>query len=199
MHGTHRIRQLVGATLLASGVLAFSKGQVEPLERPPVSRIAGHARTPVPARPFKAVQDFERYQLALRDSIVRLTLAQVGTPYEFGGTSPDGFDCSGLIRYVFSRLYLTPPRTARQQARIGAPIQRNRLRPGDILTFGKGDSVTHIGIYVGDRRFVHASSVAGRVIVSHVDRPPSELIRPLKGARRLLAISDPFEHRFGGD
>jgi cell wall-associated NlpC family hydrolase len=151
------------------------------------------------ARRSNAVRAFETHQRALRDSIVRITLSQVGTPYEFGGTTPEGgFDCSGLVRFVYSRLYVTPPRTAAKQAHIGAAIRRDRLRPGDILTFGAGDSVTHIGIYVGERKFVHASSVAGRVIVSSMDRPPSELIRPLKGARRLLAIIDPFEERSGG-
>jgi len=153
----------------------------------------------VTPRTLNAVRAFEKHQLALRDSIVRITLSQVGTPYEFGGTTPEGgFDCSGLVRYVYARLYMTPPRTAAKQAKIGAAIRRDRLRPGDILTFGAGDSVTHIGIYVGDRKFVHASSVAGRVIMSSMDRPPSELIKPLKGARRLLAITDPFAERSGG-
>lgn len=185
--------------MLASTVLLLCSA------RPPLSpRMKAHA-TPAHgnslevARRQASVRAFERHRLALRDSIVRISLAQVGIPYEHGGISPEnGFDCSGLVRYVYSRLYLTPPRTAAKQARIGAAIRRDRLRPGDILTFGVGDSVTHIGIYVGDRKYVHASSVAGRVIVSSMDRRPSERIRPLKGARRLLTIADPFEERLGG-
>jgi len=122
--------------------------------------------------------------------IARVALLQVGRPYRLGGSTPElGFDCSGLVSYAVSRLALRPPpRTAAKQSRTGFDVGRDRLRPGDILTFGDGDSVTHVGIYVGDRRFVHASSVAGRVILSRIDRPPSELIRPLKGARRILAI-----------
>ena len=132
---------------------------------------------------------FEQHQLALRDSIVSFALAQVGTAYRHGGTTPTGgFDCSGLVQYVYSRHYLTPPRTAARQAKIGAGIRRDRLERGDILAFGR-DSVTHIGIYVGDRKFVHASSVAGRVIVSSIDRAPSVQIRPLVGARRVLAVA----------
>lgn len=138
----------------------------------------------------QAMQAFERKQLAMRDSIVRIAQAQLGTPYVFGGASPGrGFDCSGLVRWVFAQVHLRSPRLAAQQARIGDPVERARLSPGDLLTFGRGDSVTHVGIYIGDGRFVHASSVAGRVIVSPLSRPPNDLIKPLVGARRILATA----------
>jgi cell wall-associated NlpC family hydrolase len=81
---------------------------------------------------------------------------------------------------------------------VGAPIGRDRLQPGDLLTFGAGKKVSHVGIYLGDGKFVHASSVAGRVIVSPLDRAPSRLIRPLSGARRVLAIADSIAERKGG-
>jgi cell wall-associated NlpC family hydrolase len=136
----------------------------------------------------RAMRAFERKQLALRDSIVRIAQAQLGTPYVFGGASPTkGFDCSGLVNWVFEQVHLPSPRLAAHQARIGDPVEATRLSPGDLLTFGERDSVTHIGIYIGDGRFVHASSVAGRVIVSPVSRPPHDLIKPLVGARRVLA------------
>lgn len=173
-------RQLVvTAALLTGVVLLTSAGRPQPL-RPQVARSA-------PSSHLRAVHAFERHQLSLRDTIVRLAQAQVGMPYVLGGTTPrHGFDCSGLVRWVFSQVHVTPPRLARQQARIGAPIRRESLRPGDLLAFGERDSVTHIGIYVGDGRYVHASSVAGRVIVSPLDRRPSKLIRPLASARRVL-------------
>lgn len=108
----------------------------------------------------------------------------------FGGTSPErGFDCSGLVRYVLEQLHIDLPRLAARQANVGEPVGRDRLRPGDLLAFGETDSITHIGIYAGDGRFIHASSVAGRVIVSPLSRPKSPQIRPLQGARRLLAMS----------
>ncbi len=185
---THR--QLVATTALLTGVVMLtSAGTPQPL-RPQVVRTA-------PSAHRHAADVFQRHQLALRDTIVRLAQAQVGTPYVLGGTTPrHGFDCSGLVRWVFSQVHLTPPRTARQQARIGAPIRRESLRPGDLLAFGERDSVTHIGIYVGDGRYVHASSVAGKVIISPLDRPPSSLIRPLAGARRVL-ITAGLERRSG--
>lgn len=125
--------------------------------------------------------------------------AMIGTPYERGGTTLQaGFDCSGLVRFVLAKVHLTLPRTANQQALVGAPIARDRLQPGDLLTFGRPDSVSHIGIYVGDGKFVHASSIAGRVIVSPLDRPASRLVRPLNGARRLLAIADSLGRAGGG-
>ncbi len=139
----------------------------------------------------RALSAFERNQAALRDSIVRIAQAQLGAPYVLGGTTPQrGFDCSGLVRFVYSQVRIAPPRTAQQQARIGAAVPRDRLRPGDLLTFGERDTVTHIGIYIGNGHFVHASSVAGRVIVSRVDRRPAKDIRPLAGARTVLVVAD---------
>jgi cell wall-associated NlpC family hydrolase len=135
-------------------------------------------------------EGFNQLRPAVRDSIVALALAQLGSRYIFGGTSPEGgFDCSGLVRYVLSQVDLSLPRTARQQARIGSPVERDQLMPGDLLTFGTADSISHIGIYIGGGKFVHASSVAGRVIVSPLNRPPSPQIKELAGARRLLAAA----------
>lgn len=139
------------------------------------------------AKPFEALSASVH---SIRDSLVMLARAQVGTRYLTGGQSPErGFDCSGLVRYVMAALEVKLPRTARQQATSGLAVARdpNRLRPGDLLTFGKGKTgVSHIGIYVGNGRYVHASSVAGRVIESEIDRPKSSLIRKWAGVRRLL-------------
>ena len=126
-----------------------------------------------------------------RDSLVTIARSQVGTRYVRGGQSPErGFDCSGLIRYVMAGLHVRLPRTAAEQALAGLEVSRDtsRLRPGDLLTFGKGRrGVSHIGIYVGNGRYVHASSVAGRVIESNLDRPASPLIKKWHGARRVVA------------
>jgi cell wall-associated NlpC family hydrolase len=135
---------------------------------------------------------------AIRDSIVRVARAQLGRRYRYGGATPDrGFDCSGLVRYVLGMVQVALPRLAAQQARAGEPIARDHLQPGDLLAFGDADTVSHIGIYIGDGKYVHASSVAGRVIVSPLDRPKSRAVQPLRGARRLLARADRVEHREG--
>jgi cell wall-associated NlpC family hydrolase len=182
---SYNVRQFFGAALLATAVLALCSAR-PPLLRD-LSSSAGLMRSEVAQRPFELLHPTKR------DSIVTVAWALVGTPYEMGGTTLQrGFDCSGLVRFVLAKVHMTLPRTASQQARLGAPIGRDRLLPGDLLTFGR-DSVSHIGIYLGDGKFVHASSIAGRVIVSPLDRPTSKLIRPLSGARRLLALGGPAD------
>jgi cell wall-associated NlpC family hydrolase len=174
------VRRLFGIALLASGILALTRAQ-------PALALRGALQRADTARKTH----FELHRPTKRDSIVAVAWALIGARYELGGSSlQSGFDCSGLVRFVLSKVDLDLPRTARQQAKLGAPIQRELLRPGDLLTFGPGKTVDHIGIYIGDGKFVHASSVAGRVVVSSVDRKPSKLVRPLIGARRLTALVD---------
>jgi cell wall-associated NlpC family hydrolase len=131
----------------------------------------------------------------LRDSLVTVARAQLGTRYVLGGTTPKGFDCSGLVRYVMASLKVELPRTAAQQARIGDEVSTDpsRLRPGDLLTFGRRgrSGVSHIGIYVGQGRYIHASSVAGRVIESDLNRTGSPLIKAWRGVRRVVAGAEP--------
>lgn len=152
---------------------------------------SGEANGQLLMKPFA---EYSRTALTLRDSVVEEARAQVGRRYKTGGATPDrGFDCSGLVKYVLERLRVEVPRTSHAQARIGAAIARDTtlLRPGDLLLFGKARAgVSHVGIYVGDGRYIHASSVAGRVIESRIDRPPSALIKVLMSARRVLAYTD---------
>ncbi len=88
----------------------------------------------------------------------------VGTAYRYGGNTPDGgFDCSGLIGYVYrSRAGVAPPRTVAQLSSFGQPVDSSAIRTGDLVLFGAGQP-THAGIYVGDGRFVHAPSTGGEV------------------------------------
>jgi cell wall-associated NlpC family hydrolase len=128
-----------------------------------------------------------------REAVVAIARAQLGKRYRLGGSSPDGgFDCSGLVKFIASSLGLDLPRTAQQQASVGLEVVRDPgfLRPGDLLTFGGRDRVTHIGIYIGDGRFIHASSVAGRVVESRVDRPLGGAVRPWTGIRRVIIASE---------
>jgi cell wall-associated NlpC family hydrolase len=140
------------------------------------------------AKPFAAMS---ASALSLRDSLVSIARAQVGTKYVLGGTSPkSGFDCSGLVKYVMAALSVSLPRTAKQQATMGSAVGRDttRLRPGDLLTFGKGKrGVSHIGIYIGNGKYVHASTKAGRVIESDIARTSSPLVRAWHGVRRVVA------------
>ncbi|HET7461693.1 MAG TPA: C40 family peptidase [Longimicrobium sp.] len=129
---------------------------------------------------------------ARRDSAVTLARRLLGRRYRFGGTTPDGFDCSGFTKYLMRALGYELPRTAAQQAQVGREVPRDPrlLRPGDLLTFGRGGRVTHIGMYIGNGRFVHASTGAGRIVEADLDRTPSHLVRAWYGVRRLLADDD---------
>jgi len=154
---------------------------------PAAAQSAARRQRTEPRRPFTAWSESVH---SFRDSLVSVARAQVGTRYVLGGTTPSGFDCSGLVRYVMAALKVELPRTAAQQAQTGLEIDRDKsnLRPGDLLTFGKKgrSGVSHIGIYVGNGRYIHASSVAGRVIESDLSRTGSPLIKAWRGVRRMV-------------
>jgi cell wall-associated NlpC family hydrolase len=153
------------------------------------------------AQETKPFAQFSNSAQSLRDSVVQMARAQLGKRYRLGGQTPQkGFDCSGLVTYVMSALNLSLPRTAKQQATQGLELTKDTsaLLPGDLLTFGKAKKgVSHVGIYVGEGKYIHASSVAGKVIESKIDRPFSPLIKAWKGARRLLSLDDSTS--VGGD
>ena len=137
-------------------------------------------------RPFAMLSASAR---SVRDSLVALARAQIGKRYRFGGTTPEhGFDCSGLVRYVMSALGVPLPRTAVEQARSGETVPRDpmQLIPGDLVTFGSSRRISHIGIYVGDGRFVQASSKAHRVIETPLERPMVPGVKPWRGVRRVI-------------
>jgi peptidoglycan hydrolase-like protein with peptidoglycan-binding domain len=90
----------------------------------------------------------------------------LGIPYRWGGESPGaGFDCSGFVMYVFSRVGVSLPRVVSAQYRVGKPVSRSELRPGDIVFF---DSLGHDGIYIGGGRFVHSPSSGDVVKISSI-------------------------------
>lgn len=106
------------------------------------------------------------------NAVLMRAISLVGTPYRWGGNTPEsGFDCSGLVNYVYRDvLSLSLPRTSRALAEYqGKRIQPERLAPGDLVFFGNGDAVNHVGIYVGEGRFVHAPTSGGTVRLDHLD------------------------------
>ncbi|HEY0660840.1 MAG TPA: C40 family peptidase [Lysobacter sp.] len=105
-------------------------------------------------------------------TMLQKALALLGTPYRWGGTDPDkGFDCSGLVGYVFrNALGIELPRVSRDMARNGELItDRAKLTAGDLVFFGRKGRVNHVGIYVGEGRFVHAPSRGKDVMVSSLE------------------------------
>ncbi|MGN6393617.1 MAG: C40 family peptidase [Gemmatimonadales bacterium] len=129
-----------------------------PTTSPPVA-------TPTTARPLR-----------LADSVVATATSVMGRPYEYGGTGADGggFDCSGLIQYAYAHHGISLPRTSAEQAREGKSVKKDptKLRPGDLLTFSnRGGPVTHIGLYVGDGRFIHSATRGVQVSALSADDP----------------------------
>jgi len=111
---------------------------------------------------------------ARANAVTLRALSLVGTPYRYGGNTPEsGFDCSGLVNYVYrDMLDLRLPRSSRELAQVQGPrLDRGRLASGDLVFFGSGREVSHVGIYVGEGRFVHAPSSGGTVRLDRLDGP----------------------------
>lgn len=107
---------------------------------------------------------------AVRRALVFDALGQIGRPYRYGGTDPDaGFDCSGLVQYLYRLQGIALPRTTREQRHVGRRIDLDEARPGDLLfySFG-GRGIDHVALYLGDGQAVHAPSTGRHVIVAPV-------------------------------
>ncbi|MCL2182538.1 MAG: C40 family peptidase [Chitinispirillia bacterium] len=118
----------------------------------------------------------------LLEEVVR---SYIGTPYKWGGTTPAGFDCSGFVTTVFNEVYGTPlPRSSAKMWKVGRQIPQPSARPGDLVFF-KGSNfsdIGHVGIYMGNNRFAHASTNSG-VIYTNLNE--NYYARRLVGFRRV--------------
>lgn len=114
--------------------------------------------------------DEAEYDAAPRFAAAEHALAMVGKPYRYGGYTPAGFDCSGLVQYSFRRAGLAIPRDTRSLRAAGKEVDRRSLSRGDLVFFDQeGKKSSHVGIYLGDGEFVHAPSSGGRVRVDRID------------------------------
>lgn len=121
----------------------------------------------------------------LANQIIANAKKHLGTPYVWGGTTPKGFDCSGLTQYVFKQSGISLPRTTTEQVKMGTYVSKSNLRPGDLVflqnTYRQG--VSHVGIYIGDGQIIHASSSKG-VVISKLSS--SYYTQHYHSARRVL-------------
>jgi cell wall-associated NlpC family hydrolase len=140
----------------------------------PIRAPSGADQPPATMRPESA-----------RDAAV-LAVTLVGVPYRYGGASPDsGFDCSGLVWYVYRQAAgLALPRSTAEMERAGRPVGQDDMRPGDLVFYNTlGRPFSHVGIYVGERRFIHAPSSGGAVEI--VSMQNTYWARRFSGVRRL--------------
>jgi cell wall-associated NlpC family hydrolase len=111
---------------------------------------------------------------AEREAIVETALGEVGRPYRYGGDSPEGFDCSGLVEYSYAEAGISLPHNTAAQRRVGRRISLDDARPGDLLfyRFENSPSALHVAIYLGHGKMVHAPESGKQVSVSHLDDTP---------------------------
>jgi cell wall-associated NlpC family hydrolase len=154
------------------------------------SLLAGCGHDPVrpsPPAPARAWPSVVPADPAAANAVLMRALSLVGTPYRYGGNTPaGGFDCSGLVHYVYrDMLDLRLPRTSRELAATQGPrIAPARLAAADLVFFGSDGQVSHVGIYVGEGRFVHAPSSGGTVRLDRLDGPYWR--EHYSGAKRVL-------------
>ena len=138
------------------------------------------------ARGADAVE-VERDGGSLRSDIVVRALTLIDTPYRYGGSTPaSGFDCSGLVRFVFQSVGAPPlPRRSEDIGKLGEPIARSQLEPGDLVFFNTlARAYSHVAIYIGEGRFLHAPARNGRVRIEGLD--DRYWRGRFDGARRLI-------------
>ena len=118
------------------------------------------------------------------EAIIATAKQYIGVPYVWGGSTPSGFDCSGYIQYVFGKHGISLPRTSAQQYTVGTWVSKSDLRPGDLVFYNtSGSGVSHLGIYIGNGQFIHASTSRG-VMISEMSN--SYWSARYYGARRIL-------------
>jgi peptidoglycan DL-endopeptidase CwlO len=129
----------------------------------PVVRLAA-------ARPAAITLNPQAVAAAVRTSAVQKALGKVGSRYRYGASGPNAFDCSGLVSWAFKNSGKSLPRTSKAMSRVGTPVSKSALQPGDLVFFYGGPS--HVGIYVGGGKIVHASNPRHPVRVADMKSMP---------------------------
>ena len=113
------------------------------------------------------------YTGATSEQVIKIARSMLGTPYRYGGRSPKtGFDCSGLVYFSFLQIGITLPRTSQGQFSSSTPIAKTAIQRGDLLFFRiNRRKISHVGIYLGNNRFVHSPSPGKKVSIAKLDSP----------------------------
>jgi len=198
------LRPVLLATLLCGALVApvVAQAPVQTARTARTARTSHSAKKVTPKAPLKALLEREVNRKApfsnlasvsstQRDSIIEHANQLLGVKYKWAGTNPDkGLDCSGFVKYVFAKLGIDLPHRAAELAKLGGSVGKDtsEMQPGDLLVFGKGSRISHVGIYIGNGNMIHASSSNRRVVEAPVMkyRAPGGL--QWKGVRRVIAL-----------
>lgn len=129
--------------------------------------------------------NIERSPSSMESQLYRIAQEWIGTPYRWGGEDKRGVDCSGLVYVIFQQFGIWVPRTVEQLWRSGRAVSLRDLQPGDVLFFRLRNKISHVGLYLGNFSFIHASSSQG-VIISSLYDPYYK--QSLVGIRRYLGV-----------
>jgi hypothetical protein len=175
---------------LAAGLSIRFGGHGRPRPGQPVPDPIG-PDTELPVSSAGSATGGERKPL-LRDSVIATATSEMGQPYRWGGNGADGggFDCSGLIQHAYGRHGIALPRTSTEQAKQGKAVSKKlgSLAPGDLLTFSnRGGPVSHVGLYLGEGRFIHSASRGVQIsILSGKDPYGRWWFKRWVGVRRII-------------
>lgn len=172
-----RPRLICGA--LALGIAAFV----------PIAAAQTHDQPAIEASTTSSVKAAAVNALASAEHLSTFALGLIGVHYRWGGTNPDtGLDCSGLVRYVFAQITgVDLPHNAKEMSRVGDHVRVADLMPGDLVYFNtRRFAFSHVGIYLGDNRFLHAPSAGREVEIATLDK--SYWHKHFSGARRLIGV-----------
>ena len=149
---------------------------------------SGNVAANVTTNPSSGTRSFLSGMASKAGDVVVGALNMIGVRYRWGGNTPDsGLDCSGFVRYVFQdTLGMTLPRRAEEMSRVGEKVRVSELKPGDLVFFNTmRRSFSHVGIYIGDNKFVHSPSTGSTIRVDDMDNSYWE--KRYTGARRVEA------------
>lgn len=196
--GSRTWRSLAAATLILLSACVLLPG-CAPHRRGPLPALDPTARTepspparepiipppePAPGRPPVEWSEIDRTQPPA-DQVCDMAMSFLGTPYVYGGSSPKGFDCSGLVQYVYREVGVDLPRTVQRQSRTGRAATVRTLLRGDLIFFQIDRGViSHVGIYVGRGEFVHAPGTGKHVRVDSIDN--GWWRKRVKAVRRII-------------
>lgn len=133
-----------------------------------------------------ALENSESAADVIGQNVANSVKMHIGKRYVYGSNGPNSFDCSGLTSYVYRQFGISLPRTSNSQGSVGTYVQKSDLKPGDLVLFSnRGDRrINHVGIYVGDSKFVHASTSSRGVVMDDLNE--SYYVRNYVTARRVL-------------